>query len=249
MRVDIDEVKKRIDRLDRPASFKNTPISRRRGRRQQSGGIFKFFGCLIITVIIILTIVYATLRFAVSPIVKKIDNLPETFPQELTLYQPENAEIELQNPKSQQIILSLIKVLPDWAIEPALKYLSDDLKSQISQNFGDNISIAKDFSVDDLKSALKLVDLSGAKSINLSWVGLDKTKEELASFYKQKLSLSEFQFKENLADYKIDLGFWKDDVFGTISLTDAKGGVGESDVNMTVNYFNQNENTNPWNQN
>ncbi|MEK7072732.1 MAG: hypothetical protein AAB969_04125, partial [Patescibacteria group bacterium] len=59
-----------------------------------------------------------------------------------------------------------------------------------------------------------------------------------------KLQESNFQFKENLSDYQINLGFWKDDVFGIMSFSDKKkdidGGVKyNSDVNITVNYLNE----------
>ena len=78
----------------------------------------------------------------------------------------------------------------------------------------------------------------------MSWNSVDKTKEELAAYYKQKLAASNFEFKENLGDYQINLGFWKDDIFGLMSFSDKKdaidGGVKyNSDVNITVNYLNE----------
>ena len=94
-----------------------------------------------------------------------------------------------------------------------------------------------------MKKAIKATNLEKIQTVNIAWEKIDKTKEEIAAYYKEKLAAADFQFKENLSDYQINLGFWKNDIFGIISFIDKKedieGGVKyNTQVDMTVNYLN-----------
>ena len=43
-----------------------------------------------------------------------------------------------------------------------------DLKKQLADNFGDDINIPKNFSVDDLKESLNEIDVNKTQTVNLS---------------------------------------------------------------------------------
>ena len=213
------------------------------GSRKKRGGnrFLRFVLSFILSIIIVGLIGYATIKFFVGPIIKTVDGLPMDFPTELSLYNIDEATIDMQNPEGRQKVINGMRAMPDWVLNLFLNTLSDDLKGRLAKNFGSEINVPQNFSVDDLKSALENVGLENSKTINLSWDSVDKTKEEVAAFYKQKLSEADFEFKENLKDYEINLGFWKDDVFGMMSFSDddKKTDSGyNSDVDITVNYFN-----------
>lgn len=245
MRIDIDEIRDRIDDLD--TGRKKSFFKRKRGRKKHSS--LKFFGCFVLMILIILIIAYTSIRFVIGPVVKTIDSLPDDFPEEIALYQLDQAKISLQNQESQEKILEIMEAAPNWLIKPFFGYLAENLQGQLSENYGESITMPENFSIDSMKEMLSSVDIEKTKTVSLSWDNLNKSKEELLSYYKRKLSEANFEFQENLDDYEINLGFWNDDVFGVISLTDTENNTEESDANMTVNYFNQNENTNTWNQN
>lgn len=229
MRIDLSQNKEFNDLREN--------FSYRPRRRKKRRGFLKFLIALAIALLIIATIVYATVRFAVGPVVKSLDALPADFPQEIALYQPEQAKITMQTATSRDKIAGILKALPDWLLKPFLNYLSDDLKNQLVKNFGEQANMPQTLSLDQLKNIVQTVDLSGVKTLSLSWPSLDQSKEELAAFYKDKLAAAGFQFKENLADYDINLGFWKENVFGNISLSDDKKTYGQTRANMLVNYL------------
>src|SRR3989344_1317175 len=236
MRIDLEN----FQEMERDEAFDYAPYRRPRKKRHK---FLKILIALIVTFLIVGLIGYLTLRFVVGPVVKTVDALPGDFPADLTLYDPASAKITLNTPASRQKLISGLKAMPDWVLTLFLNFLSDGLKEKLADNFGDNINIPKDFSVDDLKEAIKILDLEKTQTVNVSWDKIDRTKEEIAAYYKQKLAAANFEFKENLSDYQIDLGFWKNDILGVISFTDKKediaGGVKyNSRVDLTVNYLN-----------
>mgnify|MGYP001558798102 CR=1 FL=1 len=238
MRIDLEN----FQAIERDEAFDWAPRKRRRKRKHHN--FIKIFIAIVLTILLLALVGYLALKFFIGPIVKTVDGLPSDFPTDLSLYQADRAEINLENQIGKARMIDGLKSMPDWVLTIFLNLLSNDLKKKLADNFGDNINIPNNFSVDDLKKALATVDLNKAETVNLSWTGLDKTKEEIAAYYKQKLQESNFQFKENLSDYQINLGFWKDDVFGIMSFSDKKkdidGGVKyNSDVNITVNYLNE----------
>lgn len=235
MRIDLDNYQD----IERDEAFDYAPKKRRRSKKRS---LLKMLAAIFVAILLVAFIGYLTLKFFIGPIVKTVDGLPSDFPIGIDFYQGDQAIINLENQAGKQKMIAGLKAMPDWVLNMFLNFLSDDLKKKLADNFGDEINIPKNFSVNDLKQALKDVDLDQTKTVNLSWAGIDKTKEELAAYYKQKLTASNFEFKENLGDYQINLGFWKDDVFGIMSFADKKdssdGGIKyNSDVNITVNYL------------
>ncbi len=204
---------------------------------RKSHGCLKFFGCLILILAIIFLIGCVTVKFVIGPVVQKVNELPADFPKEFALYQAEQAKIKLQTPASKQKILRVIDSLPDWALTPFLNYLSTDLKTQLAEIFGDKVNIPENFTVQELRQTLEAIDPSKTETVSLSWDNIDKSKEDLAAYYKNKLADQGFEFKENLEDYQINLGFWKEKVFGTISLSDSFKQDGRAAVDMTINYL------------
>lgn len=233
MRIDLDNYQE----VERDKSFGYAP----RKKRRKKHVFFKFLIAIALSLAVVLFVAYLTIKFFVGPLVKTVDGLPDNFPQELAIYSLESASIDLQNPEGRQKVINGLRAMPDWVLNLFLNVLSDNLRLRLAENFGDEINVPKNFSIDDLKNALKTINLEDTSTINLSWINLSKTKEELAAFYKQKLAEADFEFKESLGDYEINLGFWKNDIFGTMSFADDKKEDAEykSDVNITVNYFDQ----------
>ena len=235
MKIDLDNYQE----IERDEAFDYSPRPKRRYRRRKRFLKICLFSGLFLAAI--LFVCYLTLRFFIGPIVKTVDSLPNDFPSELSLYQVDQAKIDLQDSQSREKLIAGLKAMPDWVLTLFVGALSDDVKAKLSQNFGDNVNIPKNFSADEIKEALKTVNLDQAKTVDLSWDFVGKTKEEIAAYYKQKLAEADFEFKENLADYEINLGFWKDGVFGTMTFADQKENKGQaeygSQVEMTVNYF------------
>lgn len=227
--------------IERDEAFDWAP-HRRRPRQKKSWP--KIIIAILLALLIILLIGYFSLKFFIGPIVKTVDGLPSDFPTALTFYQADQAQINLASPIGQAKMIAGLQAMPDWILDIFFNFLSDDLKNKLADNFGENINIDKNFSADDLKEALDNIDLDKTQTVNLSWKNLDKTKEEMAAYYKQKLQAANFDFKENLNDYQINLGFWQNDIFGLMSFSDKKekieGGVKYgSQADITVNYLNK----------
>lgn len=230
MKIDFNETKKMSS--GPIGNWQSYPIEHSRSYR-----FLKFLSGLSVAILIGLLIGYLTIRFFVGPVIRAVDNLPEDFPEELMLYKGDEAKIYLDNNASRKKILNLISILPSWLTDPILKRLTNDLQLKLAQNFGGQINIPDNFDFNDLKRVLGSVDLENIGTVSLSWDKLDKTKEELLTFYKQKLSEGNFEFKEDLSDYEINLGFWKNNIFGTIALKDKEREAGESEARVMVNYL------------
>ena len=229
MRIEEDDFSK----IDYPQLYRQDT-----GPRHRLSKLVKFVLSLSLTFFIILILIGVSVKFAIGPIMKNIDRLPGDFPEELAFYQLDRAQIKIQDENSREKIIKVIQKLPNWAIEPLLQKISPDLQKEFQQTFG-NKAAAGSLDAQELKNFLSDSKLQGVKNISLSWINLGKTKEELTAYYKDALKNSGFEFEENLADYEINLGFWKDGVFGNMSLRDSKEGLYKSDVDVTVNYFNQ----------
>lgn len=217
---------------------------RKRKRKRKHHNFLKILIAITLTILLLGLMGYLILKFFIGPIVKTVDGLPSDFPTAISLYQVDKAEISLENRAGKEKMIAGLKSMPDWVLTIFLNFLSNDLKKKLADNFGDNINIPKNFSVDDLKEALKTIDLNKTETVNMSWQGLDKTKEEIAAYYKKKLQENNFQFKESLGDYQINLGFWKDNIFGIMSFYDKKEDISSgvkynSNVDITVNYLNE----------
>ncbi|HNP75243.1 MAG TPA: hypothetical protein PKL09_02645 [bacterium] len=212
--------------LYRGSSNRKKPVTR----------LAKFFLSLVFVGLIIIIISGLSLKLAIGPIIKKVDGLPGNFPAELAFYQLEQASITVQDQTSRQKIIRLIDKMPNWLIQPLIKRLSPQLQERLEQIFGDNLTKTAPTS-EELKQFLTSGQLDRLTSVSLSWSDLEKTKEELTSYYKEKLNTAGFRLEEKIEDYEINLGFWKNDIFGNISLQDQPQNLYQSDVNMTINYF------------
>jgi len=237
MKIDLDN----YSEIERDNSFNYS--SSRRQKSKKKHYFLKFLLSLFLSIIIIGIIGYITLKFVVGPIITTVDGLPDNFPTEIAVYKLNEADINLQNPESREKVINGLRSMPDWMLVLFLNLLSDNLKYKLVENFGEDINVPIDFNAKDLKLALKNVNLENSKTVNLSWDRLDKTKEEIAAYYKKKLTESNFEFKESLDDYEINLGFWKDGIFGTMNFKDnnknSKEAGYNSDVNISVNYLDE----------
>lgn len=205
-------------------------------RRRRSFGCLKFFGCLFLLILLMAGMFYGAVYFLVGPLVVRADQLPEDFPLDFNFYQLEKAAIKIQTSESKEKILRIITSTPNWLLVPFLNYLSTDLKTQLVQTFGDDLKL-RQFTVRDLKSAIETMDPAATETVSLSWQSIDRTKEELAFAYKQQLALADFEVRENLEDYRIILGFWRENIFGAMSFEDSFRQTGASKVDITVNYL------------
>ena len=239
MRINLSDFQDRVKRENSDGNdprFENEKFGQI-DRIKKRSGFKKFCACCFLAIIIIIIIIYGLVRFVVGPVVQNINSLPGDFPKEFALYKIENAKIQAQTPQSREKLLKILKSTPNWLIVPFWDYLSNNLKLKLAENFGKNINLPSDFSVSDFKNILNSNNLDKTKTISISWRELDKTKEELLSFYKQELAKAGYEYKENLGDYKIDLGFWKENVFGQMSFKDSGKGTDKSIVEMMINYI------------
>ncbi|MFA5047660.1 MAG: hypothetical protein WC516_01320 [Patescibacteria group bacterium] len=205
--------------------------------RGHNHSCLKVFGCLIIVLAIIIFIVFLTIKLFIGPVINSVSTLPSDFPQEVAVYQLDQAKIKIQTPEAKEKILKLIESTPNWLLTPFLNYLSTNIKTQLADTFNNNVRVPQNFTVDELKKTLESPQLKQAQTVSLSWQNINKSKEELADYYKKQLGANNFQVTENLSDYQIDLGFWKDNIFGIISLDDSFQKDGQSTMDMTVNYL------------
>jgi len=205
--------------------------------RPKKHGAFSCFGLIIgllIIVIVMGLVVVISIKLAINPIKEQVDNLPADFPTDLAIYQMDQAKIETYSQTARQKIIKLANLLPDWIVNPALSYIADDLSQQLSNTYG-NFATTTNLNLDDLKNALGNKKLKDTQTLSLKWDNLQIDQDELLSYYKQQLSQSDYAFKEDIRDYEINLGFWKDGVFGNLNL---KPDQNNTDAQMTVNYFN-----------
>ena len=193
------------------------------------------FGCLFLILIVIGLMVFGTFKIVIAPAVQAVDQIPMDFPKEIALYQGNMAKIKVQTAESKSKVLNFLNSVPDWVSAPFLKWLSPDLKTQLVQKNLNQLTIPDKVTVDGLRDSLASHNSKEDKTVSLSWDNINKSKEDIASYYKQELEKNHFQIQENLSDYDINLGFWKDNVFGAIKIGDSFQNNGSA-VDMTVNY-------------
>lgn len=201
--------------------------------------IFRFCGCGLAAIFLIIVIIFITIRSVVGPAITKLDGVPDNFPKDIALYQPDQAKVKLQNQVGREKTLDLLKKAPDWALPYLWKFLSENNKKQLLGVLGQAPDLAAQFSIDDFKTLLdaSTTDATLYDTVSLSWNNLDKGKQDLLNYYKEILSDNDFQFEEKISDYKINLDFWKEGVFGTASLQDEKFQPHETKMDMIVNYL------------
>jgi len=208
-------------------------------RRKKGGRIFKSCGCCLGSLLIIFVLLYFSVRLVVLPAMDKLAALPSDFPKEFAVYQVENAKIQMENPETRAKIISFAQSLPDWILAPLWRYLAGDVRERLSATLGDGVKIPENFSLADFRQLMASSSVAQASKVSLSWDWVNKSKEEMMAWYKDNLAKNGFQFKENLSDYEINLGFWKDDIFGLINFGDKPGTTTASQVKLDINYFNK----------
>ena len=204
-------------------------------KRKRFSCLGLFFSLIILSVFLSLAVIISV-KVAINPIKQSIDNLPQNFPQDLTIYNIDQAKIEEYSKTSQDKIIELANLLPDWVVNPVLNLISDDLNNKLVNTYN-NFSTATDhLTLDDLKQALDNDKIKQTQTLSLSWNNLDINQEELLNYYKQELKNNDYSFKEDIRDYEINLGFWKQGIFGNLNLSENNS---KTQANMTVNYLNQ----------
>lgn len=207
--------------------------------KKKTSLIRSFFGCLfslVLMIIVIFGVIWVLLIFVTGPITQKVSSLPDDFPNQLLLDQINTAQIKLETPEAKEKIIGFINSLPDWLLTPVLNYLSENVRNKLSANFGDQLKVPSQVTAEDLKNILRSTTTAQTQTVTISWDELNKNKEELSAFFKEILRKENFQVQENLQDYQIDLGFWKEGIFGSLSLQDLIAGT-SSQAEMKVNYI------------
>jgi hypothetical protein len=236
MRVDIDKIRQEIRDKDMGEEIDEAPRRYRRRRPKRKFRIFRFCGCWIAVLFLIIAIVVITVKLVVGPVVQSTGELPSNFPKDFAILDYEVANIKIQTPESRQKLLYFIQAMPDWMAVPFWGYLSDNVKEKFVNNFDQSLKVPEDFNFSDFKEMLSNSDLANTNTVSLAWDKIGKTKEELLFFYKQELSEKGFGYKENLNDYEIDLGFWKDGVFGMMKFKDTEEDE-QAEAEIMVNYM------------
>lgn len=205
---------------------------RRQLRSLNQHSCLKLMGCFVLMLLTIFLAVGYLVIFVAGPIVKKVDELPKDFPKSLTLYQVEKAKIKVQNPDGKAKAAQLIRALPSWVLNPFVGYLSTELKTQVLSS-GQTSTSTEGANLADLEKALS----NQTKTVSLSWSNLNKTKEDLFSYYKNQLKANGFEVKENISDYEIDLSFIREGVSGAITIADSFMNDDGALMKMTINYL------------
>jgi hypothetical protein len=236
--MSIEDIEQNLDREDR--RFEKRAERKEQKKKRGKHGCFRFFLGWLVAIIIIILVASATVVFVVGPIVQKASEIPNDFPKEFALYQADKAKVIMQNPENSQKLISLVGKLPDWVLKPIWGMISNNIEQKLSNAFGDGVTIPEGFSVEEFKDILSSSNLTDAQTVWLSWDGLDKTKEQLAEFYREQLDGKNFEIQENLSDYEIDINFWKEGVFGNLSLTDDQDD-SSGNAEIMVNYIQDQE--------
>ncbi len=204
-------------------------------------GCLRFFGCWLTALIFIVLISFSTIRAFISPVVRQLDGLPSDFPAELTLYQPEVAKVKLQDKAERDKALNILKKTPDWLGTFIWEKLPDNVKLSLAGDFITQVADGKDYSFTDFKNYLNATSTAAVdfNMVSLTWDGVAADKQELFDYYKNELWRNNFQFKEKITDYDLNLDFWKENIFGTVSVSTAKNNSNQSKIDMTVDYLNR----------
>jgi len=243
MRVNFEDEDDQEDE-DKKRSFSRRKL--KKGKKRKHSCLRMLIGWVIALLVIVL-VVYGTIHFMLGPLIESVNEVPNDFPKELALYQLESAKIKIQSPESRAKVLGLIQALPDWVLKPIWGYLSDYITENLLTSIDGAANLPDGFSIEDFKTFLNSEGADNAQTVWFSWDVLDKTKEEIASMYKNQLSTDGFEFQENLGDYKIDIGFWKDNFFGIMSFEDLVGS-DQCSAEVMVNYLDEAQNYNPFSE-
>lgn len=200
--------------------------------------ILKFFLILLISLTLILIMVFFTVKAVLGPVMTKEKNLPNDFPVAFNFYDSSAAEIKIQAADQKERLIKFINIFPNWLVSWSWSFLSDDIRQKLADNFGDKVDADRVLSVDDFYKAINLAKENPINSVFLEWNKIFKTKEELAAYYKHQLIDQGFEFKENLTDYSISLGFWRGEVFGLMNFSNT-GDSTTTEAEIIVNYPNK----------
>lgn len=203
--------------------------------RYSNHSCLKFFGCLIVMIVGVLACAVFLTIYVTGPIVRTVKEIPTNFPKDLPIYQPNQAQVQVSPPESQTKIQQLSSALPGWILQILANYLYTDLKTQIMARNKSPENLPAEPTISDLPPQ---VDKNG-QTVTLSWANINKTKEELYNYYKEKLEQKGFTVKELIQNNEIDLSFFKNNISGAMSIMDSFAKDGNSAVKMTVDYLNK----------
>ena len=194
----------------------------------------KASSCFFIFLILIVVIIYFSLKFLIGPVIMAVDKLPNDFPSELVLYNIDQAKIKTQNPDEKEKLSNILNNVPNWLGSLFINSISTN-KTQIIEKTADGVSSQK-LSIDGFKNYLQNPNLQDVKTVSASWNEINRKKEDLSEFYRKQLVNKDFEFKEEIQDYDINLSFWKDNIFGIIKIADSLTNDSSSKADITVNY-------------
>lgn len=201
-------------------------------------GCLKTFGCLLFCFILVLLTVFCLVFFIAKPIVEKTNKIPTDFPQELVFHQIDSAKIRIQEQTNKLKAIKLIESLPNWLISPFINLLAANPIGQITlkQDKKDSED-AYLLKIENLEESLKESTEKEEKTVSVFWEMKNKEKEEIFEYYKNKLKLENYEVKENISDYDLNLTFLKDGISGIITIRDSFSKNNSSLIDMTVNYL------------
>jgi|GEM_PF-1707005 len=238
---------KNIDSSDKSHISEATPqqwqkddhnIPHKYQKRRKSHGLRNFLIALILMLTIIASAVAYLIFFVAGPLVKAVDSLPADFPKDIAIYQLDQAKIKVQSADAKNELIKLASSLPDWSLEPFIRYILVDSRTQILAGIKDPGILPKNITVNGLADQLKTEAAAlNTKTVGLEWQNLPKTKEEIFEYYKDQLEAKGFTVKEKIVDYEIDFSFFKPGIDGAMTIADSFMKENASLVNMTVNYL------------
>lgn len=218
-----------------PKDENNTPHKYQ--KRRKSHGVRNFFIAVILMLTIIAVAVAYLIFFVAGPLVRAVDSLPADFPKDIAIYQLDQAKIKVQSADAKNQLIKLAGSLPDWSLEPFIRYILIDSRSQIIAGIHDPKNIPENITIDGLADQLNSdAETPKTKTVGLEWQNLPKTKEEIFDYYKNQLESKGFTVKKKIIDYEIDFSFFKPGIDGAMTIADSFMKENSSLVNMTVNF-------------
>ncbi len=232
----------RVDLQSNLLSNSQTDLRQRQNQAKgkKSHSCLKIFGCLLVFIAmlgIIAAIGWSIINFATGPLIQTVDNLPADFPKELAVREINQTKIQLETPSAKEKVLKFLNSLPNWLLTPLLNYLSESVRVQLANSFGEQLGSSTSLTVADLKNILKSASSTQAQTVSVSWQDLQQAKDALAAQYERLLQAENFQTKKNISDYDINLGFWKQGIFGNMDFKDLNGKTAGTNAEMKVNYL------------
>ena len=191
-----------------------------------------FTGCIGLLIIIVLF--WVVLRYAATPRAKQLKEVPEIVPESIHIYDEDSiAKISLVSSKQQNKAIELVAVIPKLLIAPfylsAEEYLPDDIRSAFD-------GVEEKSGWEKFKHLVRNPLFEQGDIVTIEWEELAAEPSFVMSFYEKELEKEDYSVrapKTELYDLE-ELTFSKDNIKGTLSITDNPDERGTDAATLTI---------------